>query len=170
MSAFAKGCLCGGCFCGWAVQSGGMIREIDIPPFWLALALAASWALGQVWPMPGLEGFGAALVVAGVGMMGLAVAGMVRARTTFVPRRDPAVLVTGGLFRVSRNPIYLADAMILTGAIVWWGAVLALPLVPVFILWITRRYILDEEARLRAAFGAQYEAWAAQVPRWVWRF
>ena len=47
---------------------------------------------------------------------------------------------------------------------------LALPLVPLFMVWITRRYILDEEARLRAAFGPDYEAWAARVPRWIWRF
>ena len=147
-----------------------MIRELDIPPLWLALALAASWGLGRVWTVPGVEGFGAALVLAGVVMMGLAVAGMVLARTTFVPRRDPAALVTGGLFAITRNPIYLADAMILAGAALYWGALLALPLVPLFMVWITRRYILDEEARLRAAFGAQYEVWAARVPRWVWRF
>lgn len=147
-----------------------MIRDIDIPPLWLALALAASWALGRLWPMPGLEGFGAALIVAGIGVIVFALGGMVRARTTFVPRRDPAALVTGGLFRLTRNPIYLADAMILAGAILVWGAVLALPLVPAFMALITQRYILDEEARLRAAFGPQYEAWAAQVPRWLWRF
>lgn len=147
-----------------------MIRALDIPPFWLALALAASWVLGRVWPLPGAEGFGAALVVAGVAMMGLAVWRMVRARTTFVPRRNPTALVTAGLFGITRNPIYLADAMILAGAILWWGAVLAVPLVPLFAWWITRRYIMDEEARLRTAFGPQYEAWAARVPRWVWRF
>lgn len=147
-----------------------MIRELDIPPLWLGLALAASWGLAQVWPVPGLEGFGAALVVAGFMMMGLAVLGMVLARTTFVPRRDPTALVTGGLFRISRNPIYLADAMILAGAILWWGALLAWPLVPLFMVWITRRYIRDEEARLRAGFGPEYDAWAARVPRWVWRF
>ena len=152
------------------MQSGGMIREMDIPPLWLGLALLASWALAQVWAVPGAEGFGAALVLAGVAMMGLAVGGMVLARTAFVPRRDPTALVTGGLFRISRNPIYLADAMILAGAILWWGAVLALPLVPLFMVWITRRYIRDEEARLRAGFGAQYDAWATQVPRWLWRF
>lgn len=158
------------CICSRAVQVGGMLREIDIPPLWLALALVMAWALGQLWPMPGLEGFGAALVVAGLAIMGLALVGMVRARTTFIPRRDPAALVTGGLFGITRNPIYLADAMILAGAILWWGALLALPLVPLFMVWITRRYILDEEARLRAAFGPDYEAWAARVPRWIWRF
>ncbi len=146
-----------------------MIRELDIPPLWLGLALVASWALGWVWSVPGLAGLGVALVLAGLAMMGLAVGGMVLARTTFIPRRDPTALVTGGLFRISRNPIYLADALILAGAILYWGAVLALPLIPLFMMWITRRYILEEEARLRAGFGPRYDAWAAQVPRWVWR-
>ena len=95
---------------------------------------------------------------------------MVRARTTFVPRRDPQRLVTGGLFRFSRNPIYLADAMILAGAILFWGAVLALPLIALFMALITFRYIHDEETRLRATFGPEFEVWAARVPRWFWRF
>jgi len=100
-------------------------------------------------------------------LMLLAVAQMALARTTFIPRRDPAALVVGGVFRVSRNPIYLGDALILTGAILYWGAWLALPLVPLFGVWITRRYILDEEARLRRGFGAGFDDWAARVPRWI---
>jgi hypothetical protein len=56
---------------------------------------------------------------------------MTLARTTVIPRRNPSALVTGGLFAWSRNPIYLADAIILTGAILWLDAVLALPLVAV---------------------------------------
>ena len=91
------------------------------------------------------------------------------ARTTFVPRRDPEALVTAGLFGISRNPIYLADALILLGAVLYWGAVLALPLVPMFMVLITYRYIHDEEDRLRRGFGPEYEAWAASVPRWFWR-
>ena len=160
----------GGCIWRVWVQSGAMIRQIDIPPLWLALALGLAWALGRVWTVPGLAGLGAGFVAGGVGVMAVAVLGMVLARTTFVPRRDPAALVTNGLFAISRNPIYLADALILLGAVLYWGAVLALPLVPLFMVLITFRYIHDEEDRLRRAFGPEYEAWAATVPRWIWRF
>ena len=147
-----------------------MLEKIDIPPVWLVLALLVAWLSGRVWSVHGLEGLGAGLILGGVGVMAVAVGAMVMAGTTFVPRRDPGVLVTTGLFRFSRNPIYLADAMILTGAVLFWGAVLALPLIPLFTVLITFRYIHDEEARLRRAFGAEFERWAARVPRWFWRF
>ena len=158
--------------CNWCpgVQFRAMIKEIDIPPLWLALALGVAWGLSRVWSVSGLEGLGAGLILGGIGLLLSAVGSMVLARTSFVPRRDPTALVTGGLFRFSRNPIYLADAMILAGAILSWGAMLALPLIPLFMALITFRYIHDEEARLRSAFGAEYAAWAAHVPRWFWRF
>jgi protein-S-isoprenylcysteine O-methyltransferase Ste14 len=44
---------------------------------------------------------------------------------------------------------------------------LALPLLPAFVWIITRRFILPEEARLRAAFGAEFDRWAARTPRWI---
>jgi protein-S-isoprenylcysteine O-methyltransferase Ste14 len=143
-----------------------MLRQIDIPPLWLGLALLASWGLSFLLAVP--------FVVAGVLLIGLgvvvmlgAVAQMVLARTTFIPRRNPSALVTGGFFAISRNPIYLADAMILTGAILFWGALFALPVVPAFMVLITQRYIFDEENRLQAGFGAEYLTWAARTGRWI---
>ena len=145
-----------------------MLREIDIPPLWLALALLASWGLGQVWAGPGFGLLGVLVMATGLGLVLVSVWTMARARTTFVPRRDPSGLVTRGVFGFSRNPIYLGDALMLGGAILYWGAWAALPLVPLFMLFITHRYIHDEEARLRQGFGAQYESYAARVPRWLW--
>jgi protein-S-isoprenylcysteine O-methyltransferase Ste14 len=94
---------------------------------------------------------------------------MALARTTVIPRRDPSALVTGGVFGWSRNPIYLADAIVLTGAVLWLDAVLALPLVAVFVWLIQTRFIRDEEARLTLAFGPEFDLWAARVRRWVGR-
>ncbi len=146
-----------------------MLNELDIPPFWLALALAASWVLSQIWSVAGLGWIGLVLIGLGLVIMTLALAQMLWGRTTFIPRRNPQNLVTGGVFGISRNPIYLADALVLTGAILFWGAVLALPLIPAFVALITQRYIRDEERRLRAGFGAQAEAYFAKVPRWIGR-
>jgi protein-S-isoprenylcysteine O-methyltransferase Ste14 len=92
---------------------------------------------------------------------------MAAARTTVIPRRAPAALVTGGVFALSRNPIYLGDALVLAGAILWWDAPLALPLIPAFVAIITRRFILGEEAALARAFGPAWQAWSARVPRWI---
>ena len=145
------------------------MKQIDIPPLWLGLALAASWGLSKLWSVRLLASEGIFLVCVGLALMALAVVQMTLARTSFIPRRDPQALVTGWVFSISRNPIYLGDVLVLIGAIFYWGAVLALPVVPLFGLWITRRYILDEEARLRTGFGAEFAEWAARVPRWIWR-
>jgi protein-S-isoprenylcysteine O-methyltransferase Ste14 len=149
-----------------------ILREIDIPPSWLALHIGAAWVLSLI--SPGLfggigRGLGQGLVVLGALVMGAAVVQMALARTTVIPRRNPSALVTGGLFAWSRNPIYLADALILTGAILWLDAVLALPLVFSFVWLIETRFIRDEEARLTLAFGPEFDLWAARVRRWLGR-
>lgn len=146
-----------------------MLKEIDIPPLWLALFAALGWGVGQLAPLhlPFAREVGAGLVALAAALMALAVAQMVLRRTTFIPRRDPAALVTSGAFALSRNPIYLADAMLLSGLLLIWGALLALPLVPAFMVFITRRYILGEEARIGAHFGADYTAYRAKVRRWL---
>lgn len=146
------------------------LRALDLPPVWLALALALAYGVARLWPMPEVPALGLAgraLVLVGAGLMGAAVAQMVLRRTTFIPRRDPSALVTGGVFRLSRNPIYLADATILLGLILHWGAWPALPLVPAFASLITRRFIRGEEARLAAAFGADFAAYRARTRRWL---
>lgn len=146
-----------------------MLKVIDIPPLWLGLFLAVTWGIGRLigfWPAPLVGGV---LICLALTLIFVAAAQMVLARTSFVPRRDPSALVSSGVFAISRNPIYLGDALVLTGAAIFWGAWLALPLVAVFGWWITKRYILNEEARLRTGFGAAFAAWSARVPRWIWR-
>jgi protein-S-isoprenylcysteine O-methyltransferase Ste14 len=149
-----------------------VLREIDIPPSWLALHIGAAWGISLVSPAL-FGGFGRVvgpgLVVLGALLMGAAVVQMALARTTVIPRRNPSSLVTGGVFGWSRNPIYLADAIVLTGAILWLDAVLALPLVFSFVWLIQSRFIRDEEARLTLAFGAEFDLWAARVRRWAGR-
>lgn len=122
-------------------------------------------------PVPLLGGFdrtlGLALGLAGGGLMAVAVVQMGLARTTVVPRRAPNALVTTGIFALSRNPIYLGDALVLAGACLWFEAIPALPLVVLFMAVIQRRFIRGEEAVLRAHFGAEFDAWAAHTRRWA---
>jgi protein-S-isoprenylcysteine O-methyltransferase Ste14 len=149
-----------------------ILRELDVPPSWLALHLAAASVLSLVSPaLFGAAGAwaGKALIGLGAVIMGLAAAQMILRRTTVIPRRMPSALVTTGLFSLSRNPIYLADALILTGAILWLDAVLALPLVGVFVWLIQTRFIRDEEARLTVAFGPEFDLWAARTRCWFGR-
>ena len=157
---------------GWGLMAQSevvMLKQIDIPPLWLALALWVIWLIAEVTPVWPQQALGLGLIGLGLVVMAVALGQMLVARTSFIPRRDPSALVTGGAFSLSRNPIYLGDALVLLGAAFFWGAWAAVPVVAGFMVWITRRYILDEEARLRAGFGPDFAVWSARVPRWIWR-
>ncbi|KEO56124.1 methyltransferase family protein [Thioclava pacifica] len=148
---------------------GKLLREIDLPPLWLALFAAITWALAQVaaMPLPYDRPLGGALIGLGLALMGVAAAQMVLHHTTFIPRRDPSDLVTSGVFALSRNPIYLGDALVLAGLALWWQVPLGLLLVPLFMGFITIRYIRGEEARIAAHFGDSYAAYRARTRRWL---
>jgi protein-S-isoprenylcysteine O-methyltransferase Ste14 len=149
-----------------------ILSVLDLPPVWLVAHVAAAWLLSLVSPpIFGWigDGLGAVLVGLGVILTLGAAAQMTLARTTVIPRRDPTALVTSGLFAWSRNPIYLADALILLGATLWLDAVLALPLLAGFVWVIQTRFIRDEEARLTLAFGPEFDLWAARTRRWFGR-
>lgn len=77
--------------------------------------------------------------------------------------RVPAV----GYLRITRNPIYLGDALVLAGAILHWDVLPALVLVPLFGGFIQRRFIRWEETRLIESFGDEARAWMGQVRRWL---
>ncbi len=94
-----------------------MAKEIDFPPVWLAGFAALGGAIGRVVPVvtPVNDILGAALIFAGLALMIVAAGQMLIARTSVIPRRDPDAFVHGGVFRLSRNPIYLADTLLLIG-------------------------------------------------------
>ena len=149
------------------------MKWLDIPPVWLGVFLLIAWTQASLYPMglslggPWADFAGGLLVGAGVILIVLAAAEMRRQRTTIVPHRDANQLVTGGIFSRTRNPIYLGDALILLGLILRWDAVLSLPLVPIFVWLIERRFVLPEEDRLRRKFRADFARYCNKTRRWV---
>ena len=109
---------------------------------------------------------GTVLIVGGLFIFTAALLQFWRHATTVMPRETPAAMIDSGIYRLSRNPIYLADALFLAGAALWWDAA-SLLLVPLFVMIITRRFILGEESGLRAVFGAAFDRYAAQTRRWL---
>ena len=97
----------------------------------------------------------------------LAVYEMRRQRTTVVPHREAQALVSTGIFSRSRNPIYLGDILILAGFILSWDAVLSLPLVPIFLWILEKRFVLPEEDRLRRKFRADFARFCEKTRRWL---
>ena len=102
-------------------------------------------------------------------LMVLALSAMLAMRNTpnpMVPEQATALVQTG-LFSVSRNPIYVADAMVLMGWAAWLASGSALLVLPVFVGYITIMQIRAEEQALSAVFGDDYHAYCQRVRRWV---
>lgn len=144
-------------------------RDVDLPPIWLAGFALLARVAGGLWPIAFAHDalIGAALVMVGLGLMLGAAAQMILARTSVIPARDPKRMLTGGLFRLSRNPIYLGDAIFLAGLTIYWDAWVALPMVFAFMALITHRFIRPEEARLRRIFGDAFAAYQNRTRRWI---
>lgn len=150
-----------------------MLKFLDIPPVWLCVALLLAWlqktyldyalTFGPVWP----DLLGGLLVGAGFVLIALAAFEFRRHRTTIIPHQEASNLITSGVFKRSRNPIYLADSLILAGMILYWDAVLSLPLIPIFVWWIERHFIIAEEKRLRRNFRADFARYEKQTRRWL---
>jgi len=149
--------------------------ELKIPPVGLFLLTGlAMWLVNRFfpefhWMFPGKEiiagFFSACSALAGVG-------GMIafrRACTTVNPTTPEAAscLVRNGIYRISRNPMYLALLFLLIG----WAIMLANPmnllLLPVFVLYMNRFQILPEERMLLSLFGSDYSVYQQSVRRWL---
>ncbi|MDJ1009158.1 MAG: isoprenylcysteine carboxylmethyltransferase family protein [Paracoccaceae bacterium] len=147
------------------------MRMLDLPPLWLALMIALMWAETRFsggLPLPGwVGGLGWLLIALGIAVTVLALVAFLRARTSPIPHTEPEAILTTGLYAVSRNPIYLADAAVLLGAGLVLGAVSVVLLLPGFVALITRRFIAGEEARLAARFADDWTAYAGRVRRWL---
>ena len=148
-----------------------VMRWFDIPPVWLIGFIALSWGLSYLAQGSGFGAFsglvGVVLLILAAAITVLAVREFKKAGTTIIPGQEPSALVTSGVFAFSRNPIYLADVMFLTGPVLIWDAVLALPLIAVFIWVLRTRFIAGEEARLEAAYPAEFAAYCAATRRWI---
>ena len=150
-----------------------MLKWIDMPPVWLVGFLVLAWLQAAQYPM-GL-GFGetwADLVgglLVGGGLLLIVMAAMEfrRYKTTIVPHKTPERIIQSGIFKRSRNPIYLGDALILAGLILRWDAVLSLPLIPVFVWVIEKRFIIPEEDRMRRKFRMDFARYCEKTRRWL---
>jgi len=90
-----------------------------------------------------------------------------RHATTVDPDGEPSALVTRGVFRLSRNPMYLGFVLALFGAAFLFGSLAPLLTVPVFMLLIQKRYICPEERMLEKEFGQDYLEYKLSVRRWI---
>jgi protein-S-isoprenylcysteine O-methyltransferase Ste14 len=109
-----------------------------------------------------------ALAVVGVSFDILGLLTFFRSRTTVNPLRPAkaSVLVTGGIYRITRNPMYVGLAFVLTGWAVWLGSLWPFLGPVLFVAYITRFQIAPEERILRGKFS-EFDAYATRVRRWL---
>ncbi|KIC42046.1 S-isoprenylcysteine methyltransferase [Ruegeria sp. ANG-R] len=149
------------------------MHRIDLPPVWLVGFAALAWIQARVLPFGlSLEGavsdlLSGILIGGGVILAIMAVVEFRRHRTTVIPHQTPSAMVQSGIYKRSRNPIYLGDVLILAGLILRFDAVLSLVLIPIFVWVLERRFIIPEEDRLRRTFRADFARYERKTRRWI---
>ena len=148
---------------------------LKVPPVaQVIITAAAMYGVSKMVPALTFSLNGSTALAVGLGVMGmsLGVMGVTqfrKAQTTPNPQALEKVssLVTSGIYRYSRNPMYLGLVLILLGWAFYLSHFLAFVLLPVFILYMTRFQIKPEEEMMARKFGKTYQAYLNKVRRWI---
>ena len=148
--------------------------ELRVPPVALmAVAAGLMWVAARAVPSLRFDLPGSVLIAALIAMAGacVAIAGVVhfrRAGTTVNPMTPDAssALVVRGIYRRTRNPMYLGFAATLLGWALYLSNAAALVVLPLFIVYMNRFQIRPEERALEARFGPEFDAYRSSVRRW----
>lgn len=149
--------------------------ELKIPPALLVIIVAAlMWVVAALFPelrMPFDGSISLATVIASVGIAVpvLGVLEFKKANTTVDPRfpGKSSRLVVSGVYRISRNPMYLGFFLILVAWAWYLTNVLAFLWLPLFVIYMNRFQIQPEESYMLQKFGNEFEVYAARVRRWI---
>jgi len=149
--------------------------ELRIPPLALVLVLAgAMWLTAMQLPslafmLPWRHGLAATISGAGILFTLVGLYEFQKARTSFNPMKPDAAssVVTSGIYRISRNPMYMGFLLMLTGWAIFLSHPLPFVLLPGFVVYMNRFQILPEERALSAKFGGEYDTYKQCVRRWL---
>ena len=152
-----------------------MRKPLLPPPVWFVLFMALGVLITDPFEVAALD-YSAAwsseltVVFSGLGLLvGLiAVLQFFRQKTTVHPMHPEkaTALVTGGIYRITRNPMYLGMLLILIGFTFLGHNWLGFLVPPLFVLAINVFQIIPEEQALAELFGEQFEAFRKRTPRW----
>lgn len=150
--------------------------NVRFPPplIYLGFLIFGIWA-GRAFGFPGLgldasarDLLGWVLIAIGIVVGPIAGAGLFyRLRTAIIPFKPASLLVTSGIYRWTRNPMYLGLALIYAGIAILFDSLLALLLLIAVVAIIQAYVISREEAYLERAFGDEYRAYRIRVRPWI---
>jgi protein-S-isoprenylcysteine O-methyltransferase Ste14 len=110
---------------------------------------------------------GIVLIIIGIAMTLLVNSLLLKSHTTIKPYETPRYFVTSGLFRLSRNPLYLGMAITFFGVNIFLGSLSPFIFLIIFIFVIDRLFIPIEEKNLEKKFGKTYIDYKREVRRWI---
>jgi protein-S-isoprenylcysteine O-methyltransferase Ste14 len=146
-----------------------LIFTVFVPGFWTVMM--PYWLLAR--PVGAdVRGAGAAgwlLIAAGIALyFACAFWGFaLRGRGTPLPLDPPKKLVVVGPYRIVRNPMYWSVAFVMLGEAAVFHSMALVDLAAVFFVAVNLFVLFVEEPGLKAKFGAEYEQYCRQVPRWL---
>lgn len=143
-----------------------------VPPVYLFAGLVLMWLLNRYWPVfrfveTPWSYLGILPILAGIGIAAVSANRFAKAETGIVPFDEATTLVTGGLYKYTRNPMYLGMFLILLGVAFMMGSITSLLPVFAFMLIIRFNFVAGEERFLHDAFGQSYLDYKAKVRRWI---
>ena len=147
--------------------------DLKIPPVVTSAVTAIGmWFVSRTLPtfaLAPMRVVAVAMGIAGVMVTGSALLSFRRARTTVNPMQPSSAssLVTSGIYRYTRNPMYLGMLFVLVGWALYLANVLAFLFLPAFIVYMNRFQIEPEERAMTALFGQEFLEYASRVRRWI---
>lgn len=143
-----------------------------LPAFYFLVTAATMAGLHFLAPIgmllhPPITDLGALLIAIGLGVLIWAAATFGRVGTPIKPFEESTHLVTKGMYRVTRNPMYLGMVVVLLGIAVLFGTISPFIPIPLFVWLIQTNIIRFEEAALERTFGDEYKEYKQKVRRWL---
>lgn len=151
-------------------------NRLPWPPMIMVAAVTIGWFLNRILPLGPCNAWlgnvaalwlGVALVVAALALDVSAMTTMHKARTNILPHRPASKLVQSGPFAISRNPIYVGNALLLAGLGLIFANTWLLLMMLAAAIAMHHLAIRREERHLAARFGSEFAAYKDRVPRWL---
>jgi len=149
-----------------------MKRQAALPPTYLWIAIIVMVVIHFLFPMKRIIPFpwdllGLLPLALGAALNIIADQNFRAAKTTVKPFQESAALITDGVYRISRHPMYLGFVLILLGLATLLGSLTPFLIIPIFAVAMDRVFIVVEERMLAEKFGQRWLNYVSQVRRWV---